>query len=312
MSSGIGALLTYSVLLLMWGTIAVLYAKQFRAAKGERALRVLLAFLIADAVRTVIESGYFGLLWSANYGLLPEGFKALGRPAFLTAVKWLAVGLGVAVLAAVARVWIPEELRQRRAQREAEATLREELERSLREVRDREERFRLVAQVTRDILWDEDLRSGKRYLSPRFWEALGYDPDTDDVDAVWAKAVSPEDRAALQQAMRAMFEHDTPFDVRFRGTHRDGSAVHFHAQAQLVHGDDGRVTRVIGITRDITRDVEAEAQRLETQKLEGLGLLAGGIAHDFNNLLTVVSASLATLSREGVASEALKTADEAV
>jgi PAS domain S-box-containing protein len=58
------------------------------------------------------------------------------------------------------------------------------------------------------------------------------------------------------------------------------------------------------VMRDITRQKEAEAKRIEgerrmlqLQKLESLGVLAGGIAHDFNNLLTIMlgHASLARL-----------------
>jgi PAS domain S-box-containing protein len=39
---------------------------------------------------------------------------------------------------------------------------------------------------------------------------------------------------------------------------------------------------------DITERKKTEEERIKTQKLESLGLLAGGIAHDFNNLLTAI------------------------
>jgi len=45
---------------------------------------------------------------------------------------------------------------------------------------------------------------------------------------------------------------------------------------------------ILASVRDITERKRAEADRLNLQKLEALGLLAGGIAHDFNNLLAII------------------------
>jgi len=62
----------------------------------------------------------------------------------------------------------------------------------------------------------------------------------------------------------------------------------FHASAFPVYTGMGKVSGVIYIARDITREKAMERQLTQAQKMEAIGVLAGGIAHDFNNILAAI------------------------
>jgi PAS domain S-box-containing protein len=80
---------------------------------------------------------------------------------------------------------------------------------------------------------------------------------------------------------------------------RKDSMVILSLSASVLRDRAGKPAGTVCVARDITDKKKMEEDRLKSQKLESLGVLAGGIAHDFNNLLTGILGNI-SLARQYV------------
>jgi PAS domain S-box-containing protein len=172
------------------------------------------------------------------------------------------------------------------------------------ELRESEERYRVVTEATSDLVSELDGEGRLVYASAALKDVLGYAPEELVGTTPLALLLSPDDAERAAQSFLDGFEKAGPARTApYRMRRRDGTWRWFESTGVPYRKASGEV-RMIAVTRDISDRVRAEEERRDlearmqqTQKLESLGIMAGGIAHDFNNLLTPIlgDASLALM-----------------
>ena len=87
------------------------------------------------------------------------------------------------------------------------------------------------------------------------------------------------------------------------GHHRKKDGTVFPVEISAGSFILGNRPMLCGVVRDITERKQLEAELLQAQKMEAIGLLAGGVAHDFRNQLTVIKGYGERLLRRSLVSE---------
>jgi PAS domain S-box-containing protein len=77
---------------------------------------------------------------------------------------------------------------------------------------------------------------------------------------------------------------------------KNGRIIITQSRWSLVRNKDGNPYAHLIINRDITEQINLEAQLRRAQRMESLGTLAGGIAHDLNNVLAPILMSVQILN----------------
>jgi len=188
----------------------------------------------------------------------------------------------------VARVKVM--LRMRAAEAELErinAELSRELGDRTSDLRSIEARLRTLVEQMSDGVIVTDPEGTIQYVNPAFEKMSGFGR----AEALGANPRIVKSGVHDAEFYRELWDTITQGSI-WRGVlvnrRKDGTLYQEENRISPIVDDNGTITNFVALKRDVTHELEVEAELRQARKMEALGQLAAGVAHDFNNLLMAV------------------------
>lgn len=135
------------------------------------------------------------------------------------------------------------------------------------DLRESEERFRLITENVEDLIVLLDTKGRRLYNNPAYRKLFG-DKELGGTDSF--AEIHPEDRERVRQIFRETVATGVGHRAQFRFVLNDGSIRHIESQGTVIKDAADKVTKVVVISRDITEHKIAEAQIRHLAHHDGL------------------------------------------
>ncbi len=131
------------------------------------------------------------------------------------------------------------------------------------------ERFRILARVTHDAVWDWNPVTDQIWWSDGLFSLFGYESkDWKPGAAEWRERIHPDDRQRVISSVdTAVRECRSSWTSEYRFRKADGTYAYIHDRGQLVVQHD-RVVRMVGAMHDVTAQVTALARQQQADQLK--------------------------------------------
>jgi len=116
--------------------------------------------------------------------------------------------------------------------------------------------FQFLQKGSLDGIWYWDLENiENEWMSPRFWELFGIDPnEKQHLAEEWQDIIDPDDlQTALMNFEKHLEDPDYPYDQIVQYTHKNGSSVWVRCRGIAIRDKSGKPIRMLGAHNDVTQ-----------------------------------------------------------
>ncbi|WP_424952873.1 PAS domain S-box protein [Deinococcus sp.] len=131
--------------------------------------------------------------------------------------------------------------------------------------REEQDRYRVLASVTNDALWNWELAGDTIAWNDGVYTLFGYQPgEVPPSGAWWRGHIHPDDRERVLRGVDETYGGAGDWRDEYRFQRRDGSYATVLDRGQVIRDDQGEVVRMIGGMTDLS---DRERHRQEVQRL---------------------------------------------
>ncbi|MBZ9728660.1 PAS domain-containing protein [Salegentibacter sp. JZCK2] len=124
-----------------------------------------------------------------------------------------------------------------------------------REIKDLNDRYRLAAKATHDLMYDWDLVADEvtRYIEGKE-SMFGYSLEKMEEISFWREQIHPEDRHSYIKELKAALKNfnASKMNTQYRFQRSDGSYASIIDRGHIIRDGNGKAIRLIGATSDIS------------------------------------------------------------
>ncbi|MCH8082489.1 MAG: PAS domain-containing protein, partial [Proteobacteria bacterium] len=130
--------------------------------------------------------------------------------------------------------------------------------RNITEQHEAEEKLKMLAENTSDIITLRDSSGKVIYITPSFEKHLGYDPEKERGKNPRLEIIHPDDRGKLELWEKRVYREGKPFLTDLRLKSAKGVYLWFESHTEPIKNKKGEVIAAVTTSRNITEQHEAE------------------------------------------------------